>query len=492
MGIERPPIRAVGLILAAGRATRFGSPKVAASLDDRPLVRHVIDAAVLASLERVVIVVGPDDALDGLDLGPARLVRNPRPDDGLASSLRIGMDAVDGEPDAEVVVVLLADQPRVRPDVVARLVGAALADPARPIAVPRYDDSSNPNPVALARPAWRLAAEVSGDRGLGPLIAAHPELVVEIEAAGINPDVDRPEDLAALQEAEAGEPASSPTDLAAAWAARVRENRDQVDRFREVPDGADFYGPVSSLFRADPRRTDDQVLDALLALARPDDTWLDIGAGAGRYALPLAVHVREVIALDPSPSMLAGLRELMSEFGIANVRPVEGRWPPDAALAALLGPTPLADVALMAHVGYDIEEIEPFVDAMERATRRLCVAVFMERQPSSVADRFWPPVHGEDRVSLPALGEFVALLRAEGRVPSVTMLEREPRRFESAVELEGFLRRQLWVAEGSPKDARFREALAREIDDRDGRFGLRELGAMRVGVVTWMKDSGRR
>ena len=38
------------------------------------------------------------------------------------------------------------------------------------------------------------------------------------------------------------------------------------------------------------------LLDILLSLARPGETWLDIGAGAGRYALPLALHVREVIA----------------------------------------------------------------------------------------------------------------------------------------------------------------------------------------------------
>ena len=38
------------------------------------------------------------------------------------------------------------------------------------------------------------------------------------------------------------------------WAARVRANREQVDRFREVPDGPDFYAPVASMFRDDPRR----------------------------------------------------------------------------------------------------------------------------------------------------------------------------------------------------------------------------------------------
>jgi SAM-dependent methyltransferase len=269
------------------------------------------------------------------------------------------------------------------------------------------------------------------------------------------------------------------------WAERVRANREQVDRVREVPDGSDFYAPVTSLFRADPRRTDEPVLDLLRALVEPGDRWLDIGAGAGRYALPIALLAREVIALDPSRGMLDALREQMAEYGITNVRPIQGRWPPDAELTAMLGPLPVADVALIAHVGYDIEAIGPFVDAMEAAARRLCVAVLMERQPASVADPFWPPVHGEARVSLPALPEFQELLRDRGREPQVTVVPREPRTFGSRDELEGFLRRQLWIADGGEKERRYRAALDEIVVERDGGFGLRDQGPMPVGVAAW-------
>ncbi|HEV8490177.1 MAG TPA: methyltransferase domain-containing protein [Candidatus Limnocylindrales bacterium] len=274
------------------------------------------------------------------------------------------------------------------------------------------------------------------------------------------------------------------------WADRVRANREQVDRVREVPDGPDFYAPVTSLFRADPRRTDEPVLDLLRALVEPGDTWLDIGAGAGRYALPLALLAREVIALDPSTGMLDALRDQMTELGIANIRPIEGRWPPDAAVAAALGPSPIADVALIAHVGYDVEAIGPFVDAMEEASRRLCVAVLMERQPASVADPFWPLVHGESRVTLPALPEFLELLRARGRDPRVTVVRREPRTFATMAELEGFLRRQLWIADGGDKERRYRAALERLVVERDGGFGLRDQAPMPVGVAVWRPGTG--
>ena len=192
-------------------------------------------------------------------------------------------------------------------------------------------------------------------------------------------------------------------ELEAVWGERVRENRAQVDAVREVPD-RDFYAPVSSLFVADPRRTGEPALEALLALASPDDRWLDIGAGAGRYALPLALRVREVIAVEPSASMRNALRSGASEHGIGNVRLVGAPWP--EALDEL-GEPPVAEVALAAHVGYDIEAIGPFLDAMEAAVSRLCVAVLTDQSPASVADPFWPVVHGMERVPLPALPELV-------------------------------------------------------------------------------------
>ena len=104
-----------------------------------------------------------------------------------------------------------------------------------------------------------------------------------------------------------------------------------------------------------------------------------------------------------------------------------------------------ADVALIAHVGYDVEEIGPFVDGMEAAAGRLCVAVLMEQVPAAAANPFWPPVHGEERVPLPALPDLLELLEARGRRASVERIAIEPRRFESREVLEGFVRRQLWI-----------------------------------------------
>lgn len=460
------------IVLAAGAGSRFGGHKLLATLEGRPILQHVLDRLATAGLDEVVVMLGDDaETIEtAITWRSERRIRNPDPARGLSSSLQVGIAAL--RDDVEAALVVLGDQPRLSADVVASLLATPLtAD--RPIVAPAYAEDGGRNPVLLGRAAFALAASASGDRGLGPLLVAHPELVSEVAVSGENPDVDTRADLVAM--------------LETAWAARVRANKEQVDRFREVPDGADFYAPVTGLFRADPLRADDPTLDVLRALVRPGETWLDIGAGAGRFALPIAAELAPsggaVVALDPSKGMLGALRELATEHGIDNVRVVEARWPADDVAPFR------SDVTLMAHVGYDIEAIGPFLDAMEAATNRLCVAILMERQPSSIADVCWPPVHGEARIALPALPEFVELLRAKGRSPTVERRDREPRRFDDRAQLEGFLRRQLWVEPGGEADHRFTAALDGLVEeDAMGRIGLRDQRPLPTGIITWSPD----
>ncbi len=465
------------LILAAGAGSRFGGSKLSARVDGKPILRHVIDAAREATPgTRPVVVLGPEDP-PGVDLGGTTIVRNPAPKRGLASSVQIGWESALTrfpleERAPEAVLVLLGDQPLVDPGLLRALAAQPL-DPDRPIVVARSQGSTARNPVRIDATAAPLVEAATGDRGLGPVIDANPDAVRWLDVEGSNPDIDTPADLASV------------ADLA--WANRVRRNREQVDRFREEPDGKDFYAAVSAIFRDDPDRTGDPVLDALQAHARPDDTWLDIGAGAGRYALPLARTVARVVAVDPSPSMLAALRESMGDHRIDNIATIEGRWPDvlepgSGELAAALP----ADVSLIAHVGYDVEQIWPFIEAMEQATRRECLAVLMERSPAMLAEPFWPEVHGEERIALPALPALVDLLAAHGRSPRLQMLESSRRRWGTRDEIETYVRRQTWVAPGSAKDARM-QALIDEwlVELPDGTVELSVMEPLKVGLVSW-------
>lgn len=274
-----------------------------------------------------------------------------------------------------------------------------------------------------------------------------------------------------------------------AWAHRVRAERDQTDRAREVADPADFYAPTSHRFRFDPEAGLDPVGEVLVDLARPDDTWLDVGAGGGRYALPIARRTRGVIAVDPSPSMLDILREGMAALGIDTVRPVPMRWPPAGweGDPAVLAPF-RADVALMAHVGYDIEHMGPFLGALEATAGRLCVAVAGESAMTTVGRLYWERIHGEPRVPLPALPDLLVLLLARGRLPEVRLVGREPPRYADLDELHERARRQLWLRPGSERDLRLRTLLEADAVPRDGALVLPEDQA-RIGIVTWTTGS---
>ncbi|MCU0505926.1 MAG: nucleotidyltransferase family protein, partial [Chloroflexi bacterium] len=317
--------RVVAVELAAGAGTRFGGGKLVAQLDGRPLAAHAATAALACGVGSLVLVLGADAAVvetalvaDGTlpgtsdaatvatrrerapwDASPGVVaVRNPEWQTGLASSVRRGLEAAAATvPDAEAALILLADQPRVAPATIARLLGAGVDD-ARPFAVAARPGEGPPNPVLVHRSAWRLADDLHGDRGFGPLLRARPDLVRTVDAPEAALDVDTPADLAALGAGAVGDgdrlPVATRGPLRraeAVWVARVRANDEQSARVRESPEPEDFYGPVAGIFVADPRRSDDAVLDALGELALPDDRWLDIGAGAGRFALPLALRV---------------------------------------------------------------------------------------------------------------------------------------------------------------------------------------------------------
>jgi CTP:molybdopterin cytidylyltransferase MocA/SAM-dependent methyltransferase len=473
------PSHVYAVVLAAGASRRFAGPKLLAPLDGRPLLQHVVDVLASAPVAGAIVVLGTNaDAIEhAIDWRGARRVRNERAAEGLSTSLKRGIAALPA--DAQGALIVLGDQPRLSPSVARALLGADLAGAVA--AVPVYERGGRGHPVLLMRQGFGLVGKTDGDEGLGRVLAARPDLVVEVPVPGENPDVDTRGDLERL--AGAGVLGLGAAAAERAWAERVEQERAQVERLRETPPADDFYAPIRSVFVADPRRRGDATVDAILALAEPGETWLDVGAGAGRFALPLALRVGGVIAVEPSPAMRDALESSAREHGIGNVTTIPGPWP--------MVDAPSADVALIAHLGYDIADIGPFLDALERSARRLCVAVLMERAPVGSLAGLWAAAHGEPRIQLPALPELLALLLARRRLPEIRLVERESRPFASREELHALARHQLFVAEGSEADARLRAAVDALPLERDGSVVV-PGGPRWVGVVSWASPSASR
>jgi molybdenum cofactor cytidylyltransferase len=186
---SKSTMRTAAVVLAAGRSTRMGSLKLALRLGEKSLLRRVAETALASPVDEVVVVLGHGAAELRCELPKdTRLhtVYNPDFAQGQSLSLRAGIGALDAQADA--AVVLLGDQPLVRPEAVAalvegfRLTGAALVRA-------RYRGEPS-HPVLFGRPLFAELAEVSGDQGGREVLARH-----NTQALWVNLDLDLPLDI---------------------------------------------------------------------------------------------------------------------------------------------------------------------------------------------------------------------------------------------------------------------------------------------------------
>jgi molybdenum cofactor cytidylyltransferase len=194
-----PDTQVAGLILAAGAATRMGTPKQLLPLDGRPLLQHVLDAAEASTLCGVVVVLGAEatQVRAAVTAGPrVRFVVNARFAEGQATSLRAGLEAVPEA--AAAVAVLMADQPGVTTALIDHVV-ASYAGAGGIIVRPVFGPDRIPgHPVILDRAAWPAARALGDDEGARALFGAHAEWLrdLPIDAEPL-PDIDTPADYEA-------------------------------------------------------------------------------------------------------------------------------------------------------------------------------------------------------------------------------------------------------------------------------------------------------
>jgi molybdenum cofactor cytidylyltransferase len=182
-----------GLILAAGAGTRFGEgSKLLAELDGRPLLDHAIAAqCAVPELERVAVVLGADaeEILACVDFGRAEPVVCERWSEGQAASLHRGIAFLTEEASVSKVILTLGDQPRMTPELIARL----LDEPPGTRAV---HEGRPGHPVVLGPVQMRAIAGLRGDRGARELL--HGGGTVECGPRAAR-DVDTLEDLEAIR-----------------------------------------------------------------------------------------------------------------------------------------------------------------------------------------------------------------------------------------------------------------------------------------------------
>lgn len=200
---SQPPRVIRGVVLAAGRGTRFGGAKLAVIFRGRPLLAHTV-SVVAESCHRgllsggvVVVPAGDPDLAVIAEAAELTTITQPKPSAGIASSLRLALDALD-ETDTDAAMIFLGDQPLVRVETVAAVIEASQRNPAAIVRPVYQEQPTTPgHPVIVPAACWPLLRGDEGDRGFAVLAATHPS-VVTVPVTGANPDVDRAEDLAAL------------------------------------------------------------------------------------------------------------------------------------------------------------------------------------------------------------------------------------------------------------------------------------------------------
>ncbi len=174
-----------GLVLAAGGSRRLGRPKQLLPYGDGTLLDHVLGTARACRFDQLICVLGgsSEDVRATVDLRGADVVVNREFGTGCSSSIATALGTVD--PRIDVLVLMLGDQPGVRPETVAALL-AGRGD--APLAACRYE-SGRGHPLAFARSTFGDLATLHGDKGVWRLMDRSD--VVEVVVPGAVPrDVD--------------------------------------------------------------------------------------------------------------------------------------------------------------------------------------------------------------------------------------------------------------------------------------------------------------
>ena len=181
------------IILAAGGSARLGRPKQALAVDGEPLLARITRAAVASRASEVLVVLGAHaqecmEILDGLG---ARTVINPGWREGIAFSIRAGVQNL--SPGLDAAMILLCDQPRVSME----SINALLSLQGSSIIASSYGGSLGPPAIFPVEFFPELMA-LEGDQGAKKIFSSHPDELIAVPFPEGEIDIDTPADYERL------------------------------------------------------------------------------------------------------------------------------------------------------------------------------------------------------------------------------------------------------------------------------------------------------
>lgn len=186
----------VGVLLAAGSGSRFGSNKLLARLPNGTAVGVAAARHLVSALPHSIAVLrrGEETLQELLVAEGLRIVINPNANDGMGSSLACGVAAAD----ADGWIIALADMPAIQPATIAAVAAALVA--GSPIVAAVYHGERG-HPIGFARRFRKALISLEGDRGGRDILAQHSDelRLIEVEDPGVLVDIDRADDISAAR-----------------------------------------------------------------------------------------------------------------------------------------------------------------------------------------------------------------------------------------------------------------------------------------------------
>jgi molybdenum cofactor cytidylyltransferase len=181
------------IVLAAGKATRFGRCKQLVLVDGKALLDRVLDNLRASKIDDIVVVLGAHAEEIGrqISLDGTRVVMNPDYAEGMSTSIQAGLRALPER--AEAAMIVLGDQPFVTPRTLDLLLDEY--SHVRPKAiVPTYNDVRG-NPVIVSRALFGEMMTIRGDVGCRAIFGGHDVMTLPVDDRGVTMDIDTMEDL---------------------------------------------------------------------------------------------------------------------------------------------------------------------------------------------------------------------------------------------------------------------------------------------------------
>jgi molybdenum cofactor cytidylyltransferase len=184
------------VILAAGRSSRMGQPKLLLPWGETSILGHLIGQWTLLGVKQIAVVCSPKDSgikaeLNRLNFAERSLIENPEPERGMFSSIQCGAGWQGWEPILTHWAIVLGDQPHLTLETLRTIIDFGVANPDK-VCQPRKDGHRY-HPVVLPRKVF-VQLRTSTVANLKEFLTPSETAYCEMTDTGLELDIDRPDE----------------------------------------------------------------------------------------------------------------------------------------------------------------------------------------------------------------------------------------------------------------------------------------------------------